>query len=397
MHIVAMENEPSSRLGGQELNLLEICQSMAKRGHLVSLVFVRQGDLLEQYEKICHQVVQVKSYGTAKTKLSSILEFSANSIGDGRKIRTHSDSVIFCNDLSSVLFGCYLSKIKRIPLVHYLQLPGTKFNLKPRLGLSGVSKFIAVSQYTKNSWVQNAGIASSKTSVVFNGVDASKYFPFDDSGMARKELSIPANSTVLLFAGRLNPNKGVDVLIKAFGEFFGKFPEAILLIAGNVVLEPGFDTPEGRSAYLDYLKQLASDTGALNNIRFLGHCSDIPLLFKAADITVVPSTWPDPCPRIVLESLSAGTPVIGSRVGGIPEQLGTQFEDWLVEPKDHQQLYRKLVSLKEQISLDPGLGKTCREYVARQFSPTKMMDGIESELSGLVSPSKMSKPSGVAI
>ncbi|PMB35160.1 hypothetical protein CEN42_07095, partial [Fischerella thermalis CCMEE 5208] len=62
MHFIGLENELSSFRGGQELNMFEICNGLSQRGHNISLIYLKSGNLLEEYRKFCNYLRQINSY-----------------------------------------------------------------------------------------------------------------------------------------------------------------------------------------------------------------------------------------------------------------------------------------------------------------------------------------------
>ncbi|XDE63597.1 glycosyltransferase family 4 protein [Arthrospira platensis BEA 1257B] len=384
MHLIALENEPSSTLGGQELNLLEICQSLANRGHQVSLVYTKEGDLLQTYGQFCQDLIPVKRYQANRKNPFDMVKFAVDFFNDISPIKTTLDSMILSNEFSSVFWGYGLSTIKKIPLLSYLQLPGNSLRFKWRPGLSGVDKFIAVSQATKDRWVDFCGIDHQKIDVVYNGIDPPKFSPHSVDNhqqlSLRRDFKILGNRRVFSCLGRLNPNKGIEVLIKAFALLANHQPDICLLIAGNVILEPKKDSPEARINYLKFLKDMVDELGIKELVQFMGHVPNTPDLDRVSDVTIVPSISPDPCPRVVLESLSTGTPVVGSRVAGIPEMMTGELSRYLVEPGSPEQLAEVLNQVANWRDDDPELDQRCRDHVLDNFSPKVMIDQMEMVL-----------------
>ena len=120
------------------------------------------------------------------------------------------------------------------------------------------------------------------------------------------------------FMGRLHPTKGLNVLLDACEKLAGTDGWE-LQIAGS-------GSPE-QEARLTALGEKD------NRVRFLGW-QDTRTFLSGIDISVVPSIWNDPLPRVVFESFCAGLPVIGSRIGGIPEMIEPGTTGDLVEPGD---------------------------------------------------------------
>lgn len=379
MRVIALENEPSSLLGGQELNLFEICSYLAKRGHQISLIYTKEGNLVERYKEFAESIIQVKRYSAQRKNVIDLLKFAATLPGEISKVSAEQDSVVFCNEFSSVLWGHLLASYRGIPLVEYIQLPAYKFKFNWRPGLSGVSRFIAVSNHTKSSWV-DLGIPEDKISVVYNGANTKKFAPPEDYRLVREKLGLPQDANITLFVGRLNPSKGVEVLIKAFALAFQSQPNTRLLIAGTPTLEPSQDSPEARIRYHESLKQLIRTLKIENAVQFLGHLSDTASLHQASDVTVVPSVWAEPFPRVALEALACGTPVLASRIGGLPELLSPQFENWLFEPGNERELADLLLQVRDWRQTHPDTSRQCRQHILDHFSQQQWLEGIEQVL-----------------
>ncbi len=384
MRIIALENEISSLLGGQELNLVEICSSLAQRGHEINLVYTKEGNLLTQYTDFCNCLIKVSRYTPRRKRFWEILQFMGSVVSDIQRIPVSRDSVIFCNDFSSVFFGYILSQIQGVPLIHYMQLPAYPFKFQWRPGLSAVKQFIAVSHQTKLSWV-NVGIPASKVNVVYNGIDTEKYAPSKDFLQERTKLGLTPNQTVILYVGRLNQNKGIEVLLKAIALAASSI-NTHLLVAGKVQL-PEEDTPQARDKYWQHLQHIVTDLSLEQHVSFLGHVTNTVNLYHACDMTVVPSLWDEPFGRVIIESMACGTPVIASRIGGIPEVM-TSCEDWLFEAGNETELFRKITQLQNWRSQAPELSQRCRQHVINNFSRQKMIDGIEAVLVNTVQSSK---------
>ncbi|MBW4490175.1 MAG: glycosyltransferase family 4 protein [Trichocoleus desertorum ATA4-8-CV12] len=382
MHVIALENELSSRRGGQELNLLEICHGLFQRGHRISLVYIKEGDLLEKYQSFCSSLTKVNSYGFDRRKLKETLTFISglNSI---REIPIEQDTVVFSNDYYSSFFGCLLSSFRSLPFVCYLQLPPLEFNYQRRIALKRVNQFVAVSDQTKNDWLQE-GIAKEKIDVVYNGTDLMKFRPVANSLALREEQDIAEDVKVIGYVGRIDKPKGLEVLIKASALLADRGVNIKLLIAGKPLIhfnpEIGDLCSESGEQYLQSLKQLAKDLGIEQRVSFLGHLTNTATLYQTSDVTVVPSLWSEPFGRVVIESMACGTPVVASQIGGIPEILTGEFQAQLFEPGNAQELAKVLQQNLDWKEKDPQLGQRCREHMASRFSLDSMVNGIEAVL-----------------
>jgi glycosyltransferase involved in cell wall biosynthesis len=139
--------------------------------------------------------------------------------------------------------------------------------------------------------------------------------------------------------------------------------------------------PDGpREPYEPKLKRQVAALGLSARCHFIGHCSQIAELYRAADVTVLPSVRSEAFGRSVIESMASGTPAVASRVGGIPEILTGEFDQYLFPVRDHRALAGRLASLRGWCERDPGLADRCRAHVERHFDIVNMVGGVEASL-----------------
>jgi glycosyltransferase involved in cell wall biosynthesis len=383
MHLIVLENEVTFSRGGQELNLFEICRGLSQRGHNISVIYLKLGNLIEQYQEFCDCLVKVNRYEFNRYKIAEILNFLPG-IASIWNIPTRKDGVVFCNAYNSIFFGYILSLIKNIPLVCYFQVPPSskKVNYQKIIGFKNVKRFIAVSNQTKLNWV-DFGIKEDAIDIVYNGTDIEKFKPSEKFFNLRKEWNIPENAKVISYVGRLDKEKGLETLIAACALLVKSGISAKLLIAGKPILHfaaDGKENPEEGEKYKHSLKQLSKDLGIENYVDFLGHVSNTTSIYQVSDVTVLPSLWAEPFGRVIVESMACGTPVVASRVGGIPEILTGEFQSGLFEPGNERDLADTLIQTINWRYTDSELGERCREHILGKFTLDRMVDGIEKVL-----------------
>lgn len=374
MHIIVLENQPSAQRGGQELILLDVCRGLAERGHQISLLYLEEGNLIKQYQEFCTHLIKVNSFLLDRSTIKHSLKFFA----DLWKVPVHKNSVVYSNRYHDVVFGYVLSLIKQIPFVCYLQLPPhTKTFGRPHtLGLKGVKKFIALSQQTKLDWL-DVGLKEEKIDIVHVGINRETYQPAEQFSLLRKQWDIPEKTKVVSYVGRIDKEKGIEILIKAFALLIKERVDAKLLIAGKPVAHSTFEEGE---KYQEALKQLAINLGISENVEFLGHVTNTTAVYQVSDVTVVPSLWSEPFGRVIIESMACGTPVIASRTGGIPEILTANFEKELFEPGNVQAILETLNQIIDWRDREPDYGERCRQHISSNFSLDNMINGIEKSL-----------------
>jgi glycosyltransferase involved in cell wall biosynthesis len=218
-----------------------------------------------------------------------------------------------------------------------------------------ISAYIAPSEFMQKKMVEY-GYAKYKIHILPNA-----YFG-----------QIPRRATIIrkhiLFVGRLSPEKGVDLLVRA-----AKGLNLKVYIAG--------DGPEYKR-----LHTLAKQTEA-NNVEFLGFLSSEKLshLYQEALVTVLPSRWYENGPLTVLESYAHATPVIGARIGAIPEFVDENKTGFLFEPNNANELHTILQNyLSDPHSLNH-MGCNALSIAKVKYSPQAYIDGLESLLNNVIS------------
>ncbi|MGC9315186.1 MAG: glycosyltransferase [bacterium] len=167
-----------------------------------------------------------------------------------------------------------------------------------------------------------------------------------------------------LYAGRLSPEKGIHILIDAWR---GIDEAKMLKIAGSGPEEGALrKTAEGMS-----------------NVEFLGFVNPEELreIRRRSAFTIVPSICWENLPYSVMESLTDGIPVLGSRIGGIPEMIDDRINGLLFEPGNSADLRNKALELFEDSELLIQLGINALALSRRQFAPEKHLEDLMSAYS----------------
>ncbi|MCU0550641.1 MAG: glycosyltransferase family 4 protein [Leptolyngbya sp. Prado105] len=388
MNLIVLENHVTTQRGGQELNLLEICRGLFDRGHRITLLYLKSGDLLPDYQSFCDRTLCISAYGFDWHSVSSTLNFLP-SLLQIWQIPTPKNSLIFCNDYHFSLFATALSSFRNLPYVCYLQLPPLMLNRQREFGLRSVDRFIAVSEQTKQEWVK-FGIQSDRIRVVYNGVNLNRFKPPENHLELRQKLGINLDIKIVSYIGRIDREKGLETLIKATATLIKKGRRIQTLIAGKPVTH--YSASKARECedegmnYLRSLIELIETLEIRDQIQFLGHVSDPVSLYQVSDVNVLPSIWNEPCSLGLFESLACGVPKIASRIGGNPEILTHEFANSLFQPGDDLDLAEKLDRVLDWREKDSTLGHRCRQHVLKYFTYENMVSGIEENLLELITP-----------
>lgn len=367
MRVLALEGEPSGTRGGQEHSLLDVCAGLSAAGHSVTLAHVDDGDLLERYVAAGVRPLRVRGYGIDRRHpLRSGADVAASLV---RALRARPD-VLYINQYLDALFASTVARLLRIPLVCHLRLfPPEEFCGQWRIGLTGVSRFIAVSEATRSAYVER-GFDAQAIDLVMNGIDVERFRPLADRAAIREALGLTPEQFAVLYVGRVDRGKNLESLLRAFATLRATTPNAKLLVAGRPLVHGS--GAEG-AQYLATLQALAESSGLTADVRWLGPRTDVVQLYNAADVCVLPSTEPETFGRTLAEAMACGTPGVGTAVGGIPEVLVGEASRFVVPPGDDRAIARCLGELADWRRSDPSLGMRLRALTVERFDSRRMV------------------------
>jgi D-inositol-3-phosphate glycosyltransferase len=168
-----------------------------------------------------------------------------------------------------------------------------------------VNRIIASTSDERQQIIRHCGAAPGKVQVIPCGVDLKRFAP-QDRQRAREQLGLKRYQPLLLFVGRLDPFKGPDLLLRAAAMME---EEAQVMIVGG--------KPTGDNEVYE-LRQLAAQLKISKRVHFPGARpqQELPLIYSAADVTVVPS-YHESFGLAAVESLACATPVVATRAGGL--------------------------------------------------------------------------------
>ena len=204
----------------------------------------------------------------------------------------------------------------------------------------------------------------------FPGVDPNKYHPgrwsLADRSRIRQKYGISEDGLVFGFIGRLVPDKGVGELAGAWIKLKEEFPRAYLLLCGH--LEDVHPLPR------NIVSQLLRDS----RVRFIGWNTDMPPVYAAIDICVLP-THREAISGVVLEASCMEVPVVTTRVPGSVDAICKGVTGLSVPAKDSDALAHALRLLARKPELRRKMGKAGRRFVSSRFSHDKIFNNLLNE------------------
>lgn len=395
---------PPYLVGGLGTHCQELARALVQRGNEV---FVLSYCMDEGWTHEDHGVT-VRHLRFPLPNRKSVYDGSVSEIADladhlGSLARStglgFTPDIIHVHEWIAFMGAKRLTQMLRLPVV--LTMHGIWAELIDRLGGHGeksevetmektscleANRVIAVSDAVKRAIVDRFQIAESHIETVPNGFDYTIFTkPAPLSKDLRWRLLKNEGHRLIVFAGRIAPQKGVAGLLRSAPAVLREHPDACYVIAGEC--EPG--------PYWDLLKKIESEHALSSRLHFVGKLSRSELadLYGCATLAVVPSAY-EPFGYAAAEAMAAGVPVIASEAGGLPEIVEHEKTGLLVPFDPHVPIayspgyVGRLASAQCKILGDrnfaEGLGREGQDRSLRLFGIGPMAEKTISIYNGLL-------------
>jgi glycosyltransferase involved in cell wall biosynthesis len=273
--------------------------------------------------------------------------------------------LIHSNSLWVHMDAALAGRMARRPVVielHDLVLPG--------LGrkLLGVSERLAAATIAISRAVADViGTGEARgVRIVPQAVDLQRWSPGPADPAVRRSLTDDAGALLVGIVGRIDPMKGIDVLVRAMAHLTGPSGRARLVVVGSPGLDDG-----------GYERTVKADADRLlgDRVRFVGPRADVPDVLRSLDVLVNASSA-EPFGLTVLEAQASGVPVVAASSGGIVDFVRDGDNGLLVPPGDAAALARALERLCEDPELRIRLGRRGRETAEATHSLDHRADSL---------------------
>jgi glycosyltransferase involved in cell wall biosynthesis len=205
-----------------------------------------------------------------------------------------------------------------------------------------------------------------KAHLIPNAVDIQRFNPRLNGSAIRRRLGIREESIVVFALRYHKPKYGLEYLIRAVPFVSSEREDVVFVVGGDGPLKP-------------YHMRLASSLNVKQKVIFTGEIprDDVPYYYAMSDIVVVPSLQ-EAFGLVVSEAMACGKPVIGTKVGGIPEQIIDGYNGLLIEPKNPVQIAEKIMWLIDNPKEARRMGENGRKIVEEKFDMRKRIEKIIS-------------------
>ena len=253
-------------------------------------------------------------------------------------------------DLIASHFALYtfpiLDRLRKLPLVIHFHGPWALESKAEGAGrLSTFSKwaiekavyqradgFIVLSEAFRQILHQTYAVPLAKIFIVGGGINTAEFDLGLSIAQAREKLNWSQDRRIIFCVRRLVQRMGLENLIEAIATVRQQHPDVLLLIAG-------------KGAIVDALRSQIQELQLEDHVKLLGFVSDqdLAIAYRAAELTIVPTVSLEGFGLIVIESLAAGTPVLGTPIGGIPEILRSLSSDLILESSETKHLAQGII------------------------------------------------------
>lgn len=379
--------------GGQNVYVAEVSQELVRHGYNVDVYTRRDAtDLPEVFEwmkglRVIHVDAGPPRFVEKEALLQYMPHFADWMIGFMNTNEIKYD-IVHANFFMSAYVAMILKQRIKLPFVvtfHALGLvrlahqkamdrfPAERFQIE-KDACELADAIIAECPQDRADLIHYYHADQDKIHIVPCGCNLKHFYPIEKR-TARRVAGVSENEFVLLQLGRMVPRKGVENVIRAAGLLKDQINNLrVLVVGGDSDLPDEIKTPE-----ISRLKNIAREAGVSDCLTFTGRKQrdELKYYYNAADIFVT-TPWYEPFGITPLEAMACGTPVIGSRVGGIKYTVQHGRSGLLVAPKDPDALKLAVLELAEDKALRKAMGQEGLSRVKATFTWQAVATAIDN-------------------
>lgn len=317
--MIILHTESSPGWGGQELRIRAEVAEMRRRGHDVHLAVCAHGEFAKRLaaDGEPHHLLRFRHRFGLDTVLA--LRGLIRRLG-ATVLNTHSSTDSWAGALATRgLPGVTLVRTR------HLSIP-VKRNLLTRWLYTRPAAVVTTGEALREQLIRDNGMAPGRLLSIATGFDPARFDPAtqDRAGM-RAALGIAADEPVVVMVAMVRPMKGHPVLVEAAPLVLKQVPRARFLVVGGC----HDDNPMPAK-----LKQMAEANGSGARFIWAGQRQDIPAIYAASDVKVLPSVSDEGVPQSLTQALAMGLPTVSTTVGAIGEIVEDGVTGWQVRPGD---------------------------------------------------------------
>jgi glycosyltransferase involved in cell wall biosynthesis len=381
--LISQEYPPETGSGGIGTQTYQKAHGLAARGHDLHVISHSMDERRHEYQQSSVNIIRIPGFDSELRIATDAARWLTYSAGVAAELgRLHSRLGVDLAEFPD--WGCeaFVHLLNRTPenrIPTAIHLHGPLVMFAHALGWPEIdSEFYRVARMMEETCLRlaDAVFSSSRCSadwcarhyaldseampIIHTGIDARSFRP----------LSVPKSECpTIVFVGRLERNKGVDLLVEAGCRLAEKYSNLRIRLIGR-----------GNANVVQELVQKVASAGHPNLIELVGYVrrDELPELLSRADVFAAPSDYEGGPGFVYLEAMACGLPVIACQGSGVSDVVEDGETGFLVPPRDVDSLHNALNRLLSDENMRRTMGRCAREYVEREANADECLDRLES-------------------
>lgn len=339
--------QPNSEVGGSDIALARTVEAMAGTGQKSTVVLPGDGPLVQRLRDAGASVQfvpmqQLRTLPSLRYQGRYLAHFLPSVLRLARVIRIAQPDLVHSNSLFC-LYGAFASALARTPHLWHVR------EMAPQVPVLTTAYALMVRSLSRTILAMSDPCLEplfsrppSQSVVMPDALDAPSFLAHLDRGRLRRDLGLAPDVQIIGTAARLDPWKGIHVLIEAAAQAMVRHPQAVLVIAGGA--------PAGLESYEVELHAQVKRLGLIDRVHFLGwryRLQDMADVMAGFTIFCHSAIQPEPFGLVLIEAMSVGTPVIAANAGGPRSIIDDGRSGILTKPGDADDLARAIQLLLE--------------------------------------------------
>ncbi|KPK09883.1 MAG: glycosyl transferase [Anaerolineae bacterium SG8_19] len=389
VHTCPLATLGGKKTGGMNVYVRDFSKELARRGIQVD-VFTRSED--DCQPTIRHdlgfgaRVIHIKAGPEKPIPVANIVNYLNDFVDGILDFAAQEDAIYDLVHSHYWLSGLVAEELRRtwngMPIIQMFHTLG---HMKNRVALSETErvpqariegelqvmtvadKIIAatLAEYAQLHWLY--GVDGNKVVTIPPGVDLQRFKPIEKE-FAKQQIGILPEHKNILFAGRIEPLKGIDTLLRAISLIYKQAPAAVENVCVSIIGgDPWSEDPDDE---MTRLQEIGRDLGVMDMVTFLGAKDQdiLPDYYAAAEMVVMPSHY-ESFGMVALEAMAMGTPVIASEVGGLAFLVQDGVNGFHVPSRDPEALAERIYTFLDDDNCRKRLGQQAHQNALRYSWP----------------------------
>jgi glycosyltransferase involved in cell wall biosynthesis len=336
---------------GGQISLYNLVKRLDREKYDLCLVCPAPGPLSRAFSKINCKITYLSF---PQIRFCNIFKIPIILIKTLTLLKNNNIQIVHSDHPTDTFYLAVCARILRIPLIWHARV---SFSSRlDSINLRLVSKVIGVSDAVSKRF-EYSGRVSPKYITIFNGVDSGK-FSSKGIGRVRQELGLNSNEMIITTICQMKPEKGIQNFIEAAKRIQKHSENCYFIMVGS-----------GDETFIENQKKRINKYGLQTHVYWLGVRTDIVNILDVTDVFILASMPNvEGLPRVVIEAMSCGKPVVGTDVHGINEAVEDGVTGLLVPHENPESLAHATLTLVKDIEKRRVMGRSGRENVKKKFS-----------------------------